>query len=289
MGARQRKPSDQFVAFFFCRIGEGTMNLRLFAILLLGFCLLAADVSARKEKEAKEEDADDVKDDKEETKADDEDADEKKEEDAEAKSETEDKDDAADEDKEDAAEDKKDDDDDDKAPFTCNLKFKKVGCYADKAKKERPLRSFIMSDSDLGSTTKKGKLPAGDKFNSELPKFACKCANEAINSGNAIFGLQNLAECWTGPDDSKYDKDGASEDCVTFDYAQCEANSELCSGKKHANFVYYVDTPEHTKSKEEIKKEYAEYQKKVAAWKKKQAAKKAAKKLKKKKGKKSKN
>merc|ERR1711962_1347208 len=171
---------DQFVAFFFCRIGEGTMNLRLFAI-----CLLAADVSARKEKEAKEEDADDVKDDKEETKADDE----------------------------------------DKAPFTCNLKFKKVGCYADKAKKERPLRSFIMSDSDLGSTTKKGKLPAGDKFNSELPKFACKCANEAINSGNAIFGLQNLAECWTGPDDSKSDKDGASEDCVTFDYAQCEANS----------------------------------------------------------------
>merc|ERR1711962_333211 len=198
---------DQFVAFFFCRIGEGTMNLRLFAI-----CLLAADVSARKEKEAKEEDADDVKDDKEETKAD--------------------EDDAADEDKEDAAEDKKDDDDDDKAPFTCNLKFKKVGCYADKAKKERPLRSFIMSDSDLGSTTKKGKLPAGDKFNSELPKFACKCANEAINSGNAIFGLQNLAECSTGPDDSKYDKDGASEDCVTFDYAQCEANSELCSGKK---------------------------------------------------------
>merc|ERR1712212_710692 len=116
-------------AFFCCRKGEGTMNLRLFAILLLGFCLLAADVSARKEKEAKEEDADDVKDDKEETKADDEDA--------------------ADEDKEDAAEDKKDDDDDDKAPFTCNLKFKKVGCYADKAKKERPLRSFIMSDSDL--------------------------------------------------------------------------------------------------------------------------------------------
>merc|ERR1712039_1034184 len=105
-------------AFFFCRIGEGTMNLRLFAILLLGFCLLAADVSARKEKEAKEEDADD----------------EKEEEDAEAKSETEDKDDAADEDKEDAAEDKKDDDDDDKAPFTCNLKFKKVGCYADKGK-----------------------------------------------------------------------------------------------------------------------------------------------------------
>merc|ERR1719285_725237 len=207
------------------------MNLRLFAILLLGFCLLAADVSARKEKEAKKDDADD-----------------------------------------------------DKAPFTCNLKFKKVGCYADKAKKERPLRSFIMSDSDLGSTTKKGKLPAGDKFNSELPKFACKCANEAINSGNAIFGLQNLAECWTGPDDSKYDKDGPSEDCVTFDMTKCEENSEVCAGKKHANFMYYVDSPEHTKTAEEVKEELAE-----EARKKEEAEEKEQKKkLKKKKGKKSK-
>merc|ERR1712100_206521 len=204
-------------------------------------------------------------------------ADEKKEEDAEAKSETEDKDDAA--------EDKKDDDDDDKAPFTCNLKFKKVGCYADKAKKERPLRSFIMSDSDLGSTTKKGKLPAGDKFNSELPKFACKCANDAINGGNAIFGLQNLAECWSGPDDSKYDKDGASEDCVTFDMAKCEESSEVCAGKKHANFMYYVDSPEHTKTKEEAQEELAENAKKEA-----EAKRKAAKKLKgKKKGKSQRN
>ena len=79
------------------------------------------------------------------------------------------------------------------------------------------------------------------------------------------------AECWTGPDDSKYDKDGESNECVTFNYAQCEANSLMCAGKKHANFVYYVDTPEHTKSKEEIQREYAEYQKKVAAHEKKKA------------------
>lgn len=49
-----------------------------------------------------------------------------------------------------------------------------------------------MTDADLGSTSKKGKLPKGDKFNTELPKFACKCANEAINNGNAIFGIQNI-------------------------------------------------------------------------------------------------
>merc|ERR1712034_247411 len=174
-------------------------------------------------------------------------------------------------------------------------KYKRISCYADKGKKDKPLVSFMESDEDLSAMGKRGKLPKGEKkdamgkFNSELPKFACKCANDAINGGNAIFGLQNLAECWSGPDDSKYDKDGASEDCVTFDMAKCDDSAEVCAGKKHANFMYYVDTPEHTKSKEEIKKEYAEYQKKVAAWKKKQAAKKAAKKLKKKKGKKSKN
>lgn len=165
----------------------------------------------------------------------------------------------------------------------CNLKFNRVGCYADKSKTDRPLRSFIMSDANIGTTSKKGKLPKGENFNIELPKFACKCANEAITNGNAIFGIQDLAECWTGPDDSKYDKDGASNDCVTYNYAPCDDNSAMCAGKKHANFVYYVDTPEHTKTKEEIAKEYAQYKKKVASHHKKVAAKKkAAKKLKKK-------
>lgn len=141
--------------------------------------------------------------------------------------------------------------------FTCNLKFKRVGCYADKSKKNKPLKSFIMSDQDLYSTAKKGKLPEGETFNTELPKFACKCANEAINAGNGIFGIQNVAECWTGPDSSKYDKDGASEDCVTFDYLPCAASDKVCAGKKHANFVYYIDAPEHTKSADEVQKELA--------------------------------
>ena len=34
-------------------------------------------------------------------------------------------------------------------------------------------------------------------------------------------------------------------------------DSELCAGKKHANFVYFVDSPDHTKSPEEAKKEWA--------------------------------
>ncbi|XP_057300720.1 DNA ligase 1-like [Hydractinia symbiolongicarpus] len=166
--------------------------------------------------------------------------------------------------------------------FQCNLKFKRVGCYADKGKKNRPLKSFIMSDMDMGLLTKKGDMPKDDKFNSELPKFACKCANEALNSGNAVFGIQNIAECWSGPDNSKYDKDGQSGDCVTFDYQNCASDDEICAGKKHSNFVYYVDTPEHTKSAEEVQKELAAAKKKAAHKKKQAMKKKAAKKLKKK-------
>merc|ERR1712168_1138817 len=169
--------------------------------------------------------------------------------------------------------------------FQCNLKYKRIGCYAYKGKKDKPLVSFMESDEDLSANAKRGKIKGSlDKLNGELPKFACKCANDAINGGNAIFGLQNLAECWSGPDDSKYDKDGPSEECVTFDMAKCEDNSEVCAGKKHANFMYYVDSPEHTKTKEEAQEELAENAKKEA-----EAKRKAAKKLKgKKKGKKSK-
>jgi len=227
-------------------------------IVLLGFCLLV--VQAKEDNEKGDENSDE---------------------------------DAQDEDNGSGAEEEGDEseedaqDDSGEKEFVCNLKYKRIGCYADKGKKDKPLVSFMESDEDLSAMGKRGKLPKKDamgKFNSELPKFACKCANDAINGGNAIFGLQNLAECWSGPDDSKYDKDGASEDCVTFDMAKCDENAEVCAGKKHANFMYYVDSPEHTKTQEEVQQELAEDAKKAD-----EAQKKKAKKAKKaKKGKKSK-
>jgi len=227
---------------------------KLIWILLLGFCLL---VSAKPGTEKEAEEADD-------------DAGEEAEGSAE---EAEDAGDAEEEEEE--------------KEFVCNLKYKRIGCYADKGKKDKPLVSFMESDEDLSVQGKRGKIKGNsmDKFNGELPKFACKCANDAINGGNAIFGLQNLAECWSGPDDSKYDKDGPSEDCVTFDMAKCEENSEVCAGKKHANFMYFVDSPDHTKTAEEAQKELAEEKEKEEAEKKKMEKKK---KLKKKKGKKAK-
>ena len=100
-----------------------------------------------------------------------------------------------------------------------------------------------------------------------------------------IFDVSFKDECWTGPDDSKYDKDGPSNDCVGFGMDECKKEDELCAGKSGSNFVYYVDVPEHTKSAEEAKKEMEELKKKEEERKKKaeEAKKKkaAAKKLKK--------
>lgn len=235
---------------------------KLVWILLLGFCLLTVHADTEKDKE--EESSDD---------------DAAAEEDSDAGSGAEEEAENAD-----AAEGEQAEEAETKE-FQCNLKYKRIGCYADKGKKDKPLVSFMESDEDLSANAKRGKIKGSlDKFNGELPKFACKCANDAINSGNAIFGLQNLAECWSGPDDSKYDKDGPSEECVTFDMAKCEDGSEVCAGKKHANFMYYVDSPEHTKTADEVKEELAEEAKKEEESKKKEQKKK----LKKKKGKKSK-
>merc|ERR1712002_604791 len=251
----------------FNRIG-GRNNIKMgkiIWILFFAFCLIVVQAKEKKEKVAGSEDAD----------SDEPDQNEEAEEQGsgDASEESEDSEEGAEEGEE--------------KEFVCNLKYKRIGCYADKGKKDKPLASFMESDAEIGGMDKRGKLPKGekyDKFNQELPRFACKCANDALNGGNAIFGLQNLAECWSGPDDSKYDKDGPSEDCVTFDMAKCEDNSEVCAGKKHANFMYYVDSPEHTKTADEVKEELAEEAKKEEESKKKEQKKK----LKKKKGKKSK-
>lgn len=236
--------------------------------MFFAFCLIVVQAKEKKEKVAGTDDAD----------ADEGDSSDQAEDTAESG-------DTADEDADNAEEG--DAEQGEEKEFVCNLKYKRIGCYADKGKKDKPLASFMESDAEIGGMDKRGKLPKGEKyekFNQELPRFACKCANDALNGGNAIFGLQNLAECWSGPDDSKYDKDGPSEECVTFDFAKCEENSDICAGKKHANFMYYIDTPEHTKTQEEINTELAEDAKKAEEAKKSKGSKKG----KKKKGKKSK-
>merc|ERR1719421_1873053 len=170
--------------------------------------------------------------------------------------------------------------DDKKKKFSCNLKFNRVGCYKDKGKKQRPLGNYIMKDVKMSGLQKKSATSRSSVFDNTLGDFACRCANEALDRGNAVFGIQNIAECWSGSDDSKYDKDGKSEECVTFGMEKCNTKDELCAGQRSTNFIYYIDVPEHTKSKEEAKKEM-EALKKAEEEKKKKAAAAKAKKAKK--------
>lgn len=144
----------------------------------------------------------------------------------------------------------------------CNIKFKKVGCFKSKLK-GLGFQTFLQTDPDATSFMKKGKVKDNEQFNTRLPKMVCECAKAALDAGNAVFSLKNIAECWTGPDNTIYDKEGPSKKCVTFDNKSCETDSELCSGKKRSSFVYFIDTPEHTKSEEEKKKEILEEQKKI--------------------------
>lgn len=135
----------------------------------------------------------------------------------------------------------------------CTFKFKGIGCYNDK-KDARALPQRLIKDNTMLSKN----------FNTELPSLACSCAKNSIDNGNAIFALSNTGECWTGPDDSKYDANGVSDSCVTFDKKKCAEDSELCTGKEGGAFVYYVDHPAHTKTEEEKKaEEVKEYEKKV--------------------------
>lgn len=165
------------------------------------------------------------------------------------------------------AEPKLEGEEDGEEEFICNLKYKTIGCYAnveDKVHTEKPLKSFLMSDKELqGITDVRSFEPSVEKFNKELPKFACMCANEALTSGNAIFGLTNYSDCWSGPDDSKYDSEGPSNDCITFDFKDCEPNHEICAGKETALFMYYIDTPGHNKTPEEENKELQEENKEL--------------------------
>ena len=53
-----------------------------------------------------------------------------------------------------------------------------------------------MSSSNVAMAQKKSgsKQPSSKDFDSGLPEFACKCANEALDRGNAVFGIQNLGK-----------------------------------------------------------------------------------------------
>ena len=77
---------------------------------------------------------------------------------------------------------------------SCNLKFNRVGCYKDKGKKQRPLGNYIMKDVKMSGLQKKSATSRSSVFDNTLGDFACRCANEALDRGNAVFGIQNIGK-----------------------------------------------------------------------------------------------
>ena len=50
-----------------------------------------------------------------------------------------------------------------------------------------------MKDVKMSSFQKKSDPATKSSiFDNALPDFACRCANEALGRGNAVFGIQNL-------------------------------------------------------------------------------------------------
>ena len=77
------------------------------------------------------------------------------------------------------------------------------------------------------------------KLNHAVTYFslACRCAAKAKELNYKIFGLQNFAECWSGPGAEKeYARDGASKDCYNN---PCDvSNPRECVGGPGSNYVY---------------------------------------------------
>jgi len=75
-----------------------------------------------------------------------------------------------------------------------------------------------------------------------LPEFICECANKIRERKFWTFGIQNFDECYSGPDEGRYDEDGLAklDDCIDDEYHTCAESSEYCSGLFHKNYIYTI-------------------------------------------------
>lgn len=89
-----------------------------------------------------------------------------------------------------------------------------------------------------------------------LPDLICSCAKAAKERKYVYFGIQNYAECWSGPNVREtYHKDGVSGACINSErrlnatnataigdkYEPCPKGNLVCGGKLGANYVYGLE------------------------------------------------
>ena len=143
--------------------------------------------------------------------------------------------------------------------FLGDIPYKDIGCFADSAGKARPLPEMLFSDEA------KRRSESWEEF---LPDLICSCAKAAKEKKYAFFGIQNFAECWSGPNgEDTYKKDGASEKCIsttrlpsanvtvngskTVDqYELCLKDNLVCAGKLGTNYVYGLENGKFNKKRQ---------------------------------------
>lgn len=132
-----------------------------------------------------------------------------------------------------------------------DIPYKDLGCYADKAGPVRPMPELLFSDEA------KRRSESWEEF---LPDIICSCAKAAKEKKYAFFGIQNYAECWSGPSvQETYKKDGVSSACISTDklanatnatgfpdkYESCPKDNLLCAGKIGSNYIYGLENGMH--------------------------------------------
>ncbi|XP_048588340.1 uncharacterized protein LOC5512415 isoform X2 [Nematostella vectensis] len=119
---------------------------------------------------------------------------------------------------------------------TCDVKYRKVGCYGDKP------TARAMPERLATSTPEYEAMGLANW----LPKFVCDCARKAKDNNYFFFGVQDYGECWSGPEaGDTYDTYGASANCVDTTRGACvDASNTTCCGKENANYVYEIITEE---------------------------------------------
>jgi hypothetical protein len=137
-------------------------------------------------------------------------------------------------------------------PYELGTNLTKMGCMNDDQQVPRPLPVMLLNLTHVntGFTTEEWKI--------FVHGLLCRCAIETRKKGWYTFGLQAYGECFSGPDEGRWNEDGEapSEMCIDVKQETCDKESnKACAGieeydkqsgkMKSANFVYMTVTDTH--------------------------------------------
>jgi len=122
---------------------------------------------------------------------------------------------------------------------SCNQGWIKEGCFRDSATPDHPLPYQLLNRRDRTSSNYDGFLIDWNNYNQTIYALACKCAELAKKKGYRYFGLQFYGECWSGPENPSFDRDGPSDQCLNGYYKECDnTDTNICIGKQFTNYIY---------------------------------------------------